>query len=487
MQLLIDVDNIDSTTEECQIRTASIEQGTEREDRAIVWRTVATLDSMLTSIQSVTGKQLSNMSNKRRQRKRNPKSRRYYTYPSHPYTPTNSTTVVSGAINWGRIVFSIETRLLLGNGEGRKRAERRGINIFVRRNSEMEQRAVIKFNAKLGRSASETYILMKQVYGTLCLSKSNVFIRHKRFSDGRNTLEDDKHTGRPSSSKTPESIEKVREFVANNRSASLRMMAEVLHINKETIRIILHEDLGKTKVCAKFVPHTLTGEQKSLRIAHCRDIISAYENDSNFLKSIVTGDETWCFQYDPKTKRQSAEWKSKNSPQAKKTRKVPSKIKTMLITFFDSRGIIHKEFVPAGQTITGEYYLNVLKRLIARIRRIRPEYRDENSWGLLHDNAPSHSSLIVRRFLAKNNVCVLNHPPYSPDLASYDFYLFPKIKLKLKGFFFNDIPTIQRAATSTLEAIPQSGLQEAFNSLLNRCNICIESGGDYFELKNSRN
>ncbi|UYV64366.1 hypothetical protein LAZ67_3000416 [Cordylochernes scorpioides] len=144
----------------------------------------------------------------------------------------------------------------------------------------MEQRAVIKFNAKLGRSASETYILMKQVYGTLCLSKSNVFIWHKRFSDGRNTLEDDKHTGQPSSSKMPESIEKVREFVANNRSASLRMMAEVLHINKETIRTILHEDLGKTKVCAKFVPHALTGEQKSLRIAHCRDIISAYENDS---------------------------------------------------------------------------------------------------------------------------------------------------------------------------------------------------------------
>ncbi|UYV81035.1 hypothetical protein LAZ67_19002591 [Cordylochernes scorpioides] len=136
----------------------------------------------------------------------------------------------------------------------------------------MEQRAVIKFNAKLGRSASETYILMKQVYGTLCLSKSNVFIWHKRFSDGRNTLEDDKHTGRPSSSKTPE------KFVANNRCAYLRMMAEVLHINKETIRTILHEDLGKTKVCAKFVPHTLTGEQKSLRIAHCRDIISAYEN-----------------------------------------------------------------------------------------------------------------------------------------------------------------------------------------------------------------
>jgi hypothetical protein len=182
---------------------------------------------------------------------------------------------------------------------------------------------------------------MKQVYGESCLSRSNVFLWHKRFLDGRDTLEDDKHTGRPSSSRTPEIIEKVRDFVANNRCASLRMMEEALNINKETIRTILHEDLGKTKVCAKFVPYTLTNEQKSKRSAHCRDIISAAENDPDFLKSIVTGDETWCFQYDPKTKRQSAEWKSSNSPQAKKTRRVPSKIKTMLITFFDSKGIYY--------------------------------------------------------------------------------------------------------------------------------------------------
>jgi len=81
--------------------------------------------------------------------------------------------------------------------------------------------------------------------------------------------------------------------------------------------------LGKTKVCTKFVPHTLRSDQKSMRIIP--DIVAAAENNPNFLKSIITGDET-CFQYDPETKRQSAEWKSKNSPQAKKVRKVPSKI-----------------------------------------------------------------------------------------------------------------------------------------------------------------
>lgn len=349
------------------------------------------------------------------------------------------------------------------------------------RNFNMEQRAVIKFNAKLGKSASETFRSMQQVYGSQCLGRTAVFEWHKRFLEGRETLEDDKKSGRPILVRTPEMIEKVRDFVANDRNASLKMMEEALNISRETIRTILHEDLGKTKVCAKFVPHTLRSDQKSARINYSRDIVAAAENNPNFLKSIVTGDETWCFQYDPETKRQSAEWKSKNSPQAKKVRKVPSKIKTMLITFFDSKGIIHKEFVPTGQTITGAYYLEVLKRLMGRIHRIRPEYRDPENWSLLHDNAPSHTSLIVRQCLARNRVSVLNHPPYSPDLAPCDFSLFPKLKLKLKGRFFDDIPTIQSASTQALEAIPQTELEHAFESLLNRCNKCIEARGEYFE------
>ncbi|KYN42770.1 hypothetical protein ALC56_02572 [Trachymyrmex septentrionalis] len=64
-------------------------------------------------------------------------------------------------------------------------------------------------------------------------------------------------------------IEKVCNFVANDRNASLKMMEEALNINRETIRTILHEDLGKTKVCAKFVPHTLRSDQFCVKFNHC--------------------------------------------------------------------------------------------------------------------------------------------------------------------------------------------------------------------------
>ncbi|KAM0734110.1 Mariner Mos1 transposase [Formica fusca] len=204
-------------------------------------------------------------------------------------------------------------------------------------------------------------------------------------------------------------------------------------------------------------------------------------SNPNFTKSIITGDETWCFQYDPETKRQSATWKSPEEPKVQKTRQTPSKIKAMLIAFYNSKGLVLHEFLPSGQTVTGAFYLEVLRRLVARIRRVRPEYKDPESWCLLHDNAPSHNVIIVRQFLAKNQICVLDHPPYSPDLAPCDFFLFSKLKLVLKGCFFEDVDTIKAAATQQLKAVPVEDMYHSFESLLSRCQKCIDAEGEYFE------
>jgi len=64
------------------------------------------------------------------------------------------------------------------------------------------------------------------------------------------------------------------------------------------------------------------------------------------------------FEYDPKTKRQSAEWHNGASPCPKKACMSKSWVETLLIVFFffDSKGIVHKEFVPAGQTVNGVFF-----------------------------------------------------------------------------------------------------------------------------------
>jgi hypothetical protein len=94
--------------------------------------------------------------------------------------------------------------------------------------------------------------------------------------------------------------------------------------------------------------------------------------DTNFFNKIITGDETWCFAYDPETQRQSSEWVGETSPRLKKLKFQKSCIKTMLIIFFDSQGIVHKESVPEGKTVNAEFYKGVMDHLLKYIQWVRP-------------------------------------------------------------------------------------------------------------------
>jgi hypothetical protein len=111
----------------------------------------------------------------------------------------------------------------------------------------------------------------------------------------------------------------------------------------------------------------------------------------SFLECVITADETWCYQYDPKAKSQSMEWRLKNSPRPEKPRM--SKFKKILICFFNSGGITHLEFVPEETTVNQTLYLEVLKRLIDAVRCKQGELWRDRSLLLHHDNVSAHSLL----------------------------------------------------------------------------------------------
>jgi hypothetical protein len=75
---------------------------------------------------------------------------------------------------------------------------------------------------------------------------------------------------------------------------------------------------------------------------------------------------------------------------------------------------------------------------------MRSQFRAESSWFLLHDNAPSHSALVVKIFLVKHSIVEISHPPYSRDLAPTDYFLFPTVKTALKGKRFQDVEDIKK-------------------------------------------
>ena len=77
-------------------------------------------------------------------------------------------------------------------------------------------------------------------------------------------------------------------------------MADEFGVNRETIRQILVENLGKRKVTSRFVLHAMSDDQRHKRVQYAKDIIKTARRNKNFLNSIAAEDETWCFRYDPK-------------------------------------------------------------------------------------------------------------------------------------------------------------------------------------------
>jgi histone-lysine N-methyltransferase SETMAR len=112
--------------------------------------------------------------------------------------------------------------------------------------------------------------------------------------------------------------------------------------------------------------------------------------------------------------------------------------------------------------------LEVLKKLREIVRRKRPEFFDNNSRILHHDNVPAHMAESVREFVATKQVSVLEHPAYSPDLAHSEFFLFLKIKEMLEGRHVDDIDDLRSNTTTALKAIPQNQFQICFGGWTTR-------------------
>ena len=111
----------------------------------------------------------------------------------------------------------------------------------------------------------------------------------------------------------------------------------------------------------------------------------------------------------------------------------------------------------------------------------RRELCEMRSWLLHHDNAPAYNALGIRDFLAKNNIALLEQPPYSPDLAPCDFVLFPKLKEVIKGTRFQDSEAIKTSVTRELRTIPEESIQDCVKAWQRRLERCIRAQGDYFE------
>ena len=201
------------------------------------------------------------------------------------------------------------------------------------------------------------------------MSRARCFEWHARFKRGRTSLEDDEKSDGPSMSSAPKNVETIWRLVHEDRRKTIKDIAAIVNVSYGTVQTIFTCDLNMYRVAAKFVPRLLTPpEQKEHCVAICQELHQCALDDPSFMSRVITGDESWVYGYDPETKRQSSRWKSPGSPRPKKARQSRSATKSMLIVFFNIRGIVHHEFAPEGQTVNAELYCSVLRCLLEDIR-----------------------------------------------------------------------------------------------------------------------
>ena len=138
--------------------------------------------------------------------------------------------------------------------------------------------------------------------------------------------------------------------------------------------------------------------------------------------------------------------------------------------FFHSTGMIYIQWVPTGQTVNKEYYVEVLREFRKRSHRKRPVLFKSGQGHFHQDNTPVHNSILVTDYLTKMGIKTVPHPPYSPDIAPCDFWLFPK----LRGCHFETIEQMKEAVTKDIDTLTQEDFHGAFQKLLNSTTIALQ-------------
>lgn len=347
--------------------------------------------------------------------------------------------------------------------------------------AKMEARAVVKSYAKAGKSASEAHTLLQQAFPDSCPSLRTIFRWHREYLDGRDSIEDERGRHPKKTLRTPANIDEISSQIIKDRRLTIQELATASGLSYGTTQLIITEDLGLSKISARWVPRLLSDEHKEAHLRFSRDFKNrAFYEGKAFLESIITLDETWVSYSTPEMKYRSMQWLPKGSPAPTKAKTTASAKKVMLTCFFDSKGLIYQHWVPSKQTINAEYFKGVLGKFLEHLRKKRPDLII--SGYLLHmDNARPHTARVTQEFLTKKGIKLLDHPPYSPDLSPCDFFLFPELKKNLAGQKFVSDPALKGAVEGILKRVSKNGLFHVFESWVSRCEKCIEIEGGYVE------
>lgn len=278
-------------------------------------------------------------------------------------------------------------------------------------------RAMIFYDYKRGLTFKESQENLQAAFGESAPALATITYWFREFKRGRENLNDDPRPGRPPTAVTHENVIRVEWLLRENRHITHREIQAELNIGSQAVSTILHEHLKVRKLASRWIPHSLTDEQKCRRVDWCKFMLEKFEGGtSQNVSYILTTDESWIYSYDPLTKQQSTQWVFEEDD-------LPTK---MIAVFFRRSGPVAVIPLEDRRTVTSEWYSEVcLPQAFGELDSERP--RSGVRGILFHqDNAPAHTAARTMDYLTTSGVQMLPYPPYSPDLAPCDFFYFPR-------------------------------------------------------------
>jgi len=342
-----------------------------------------------------------------------------------------------------------------------------------------EYRILIKHCFLMGKTPKQSMEWLTKCYPTSVPSRTTVYRWFSEFKMGRTSRR--RTSGRPKEATNAEIVKQVHRIVLSDRKVKLRELAEAVGISKERVGYILHDVLDMKKLSARWVPRLLTVDQKQQRVDDSTAGLALLQrNRVDFFRRFVTMDETWIHYHTPESNRQSAEWLKSHESRPKRPKDQRSAGKVLASVFWDARGIIFIDYLQKGRTVTGEYYAELLDKLNDEIKKKRLHMAKKKVL-YHHDNAPSHTSLKAMAKLDQLRFELVAHPPYSPDLAPSDYYLFPNLKRWLQGKRFTSNEEVIAETEAYFEGLDVSYYRKGIEMLENRYTKCIALEGNYVE------
>jgi histone-lysine N-methyltransferase SETMAR len=237
--------------------------------------------------------------------------------------------------------------------------------------------------------------------------------------------------------------------------ASVRQLARLTHISAAKVYRRLTRSLGFTARHLRWVPHSLSDAQKQERVEQTQLLLRKLTSEQRRgWHDIVTLDESWFYL----TTQHESIWFPETEKVPERERPMIQSKKLMLTIIWNPQGFHLINVLPKGQKFNADYYITYLLSTLSQWRRNQRGASDRKL--LVHaDNARPHTALASMNFLDAHGMKKAPHPPYSPDLAPSDFYLFGYLKHCLAGESFADSGELLQGVKTILTGIQKTTLE----------------------------